>query len=123
MGDEKLNELTEAILGCAFRVHNELGCGFLKKVYENALVIECRLAGLLVRQQVPLHVHFRGEVVGDYTADVVVADTVLVELKSAKAIDDIHQAQCLNYLRATRKPVCLLLNFGAPRLQIKRMRL
>lgn len=119
----KQEALTEAIIGCAFKVSNTLGCGFLEKVYENALVHELRKTGLEANQQQPINVWYDGIVVGDYVADVIVNDAVLIELKTVKAFDEIHMAQCLNYLRATRKPVCLLMNFAKPRLDIKRISL
>jgi GxxExxY protein len=115
------NGITERIVGCAFDVSNALGCGFLEKVYENALAIELRRSGLGVRQQFPIHVHYHGELVGEFAADLLVEDCVLVELKAAKAFDDINLAQCLNYLKATGLPLCLLLNFGTPKVEVKRV--
>ena len=114
-------DLTEQIIQGAFRVSNHLGCGFLEKVYENALTYELRRIGLKTAQQQPVHVHYEDIVVGEYVADLIVEDKVLVELKACRAIDDIHVAQCLNYLRATRIPVGLVLNFGTPKLGIKRL--
>jgi len=113
--------LTEKIIGCAYTVLNTLGCGFLEKVYENALAHEMRKAGLAVQQQVVITVRYDGVVVGDYAADVIVEGKVLVELKAVKAFDDVHLAQCLNYLKATGLDTCLLLNFGGTRLGIKRI--
>jgi GxxExxY protein len=120
--EEKLNQLTEQVIGCAFKVSNGLGCGFLEKIYENALAHELRKAGLTVQQQYPIIVRYDGVIVGDYIADLVVEGTVMLELKAYRDLDDIHSAQCLNYLKATEFPVCLLLNFGTQRLQIKRFR-
>ena len=117
----KLNEITEQIIGCAYRVSNGLGCGFLEKVYENALAHEIRKAGFPVKQQHSIHVWYDGVVVGEYVADLLVADSVLVELKAVNAIDPIHTAQCLNYLKGTGLEVCLLINFGKPRVEIKRI--
>ena len=117
---KKVNEITEAIIGCAYSVANTLGAGFLEKVYENALAHELRKHGLLVSQQAPLTVQYDEVVVGQYVADLVVADQILVELKAAKSLDEIHMAQCLNYLKATGLPICLLINFGRPKIQIKR---
>jgi GxxExxY protein len=117
---ERLNELTGRIIGCAYAVSNELGAGFLEKVYENALAHEIRKTGLQVQQQQPIQVHYDGVVVGEYVADMVVANTVLVELKAIKAFDDIHFAQCINYLKATGMQICLLINFGQPKVEIKR---
>jgi GxxExxY protein len=120
--EDKLNQLTEKVIGCAFTVSNRLGCGFLEKVYENALAHELRKAGLAVQQQHPILVRYDGIVVGDYVADLIVEGSVIVELKACKDLDDVHSAQCLNYVFATGLPVCLLLNFGKPRLQIKPFR-
>jgi len=113
--------LSEQVIGCAFRVLNTLGCGFLEKVYENALVHECRKSGLGVQTQVRITVEYDGEVVGDYVADLLVEDRLLVELKAARALDSVHVAQAINYLKATKVPACLLLNFGNPRLEIRRL--
>jgi GxxExxY protein len=115
--------LSERVIGCAFAVANTLGHGFLEKVYENALAIELRSAGIKVEQQRPLRVMYRGEVVGEYQTDLIVEDQLLVELKACHAIDDTCMAQCLNYLKATGLRTCLLLNFGSPRLEIKRISL
>lgn len=117
----KTNELTQTIIGCAMVVSNKLGVGFLEKVYENALVIELKRAGLQVEQQKPTPVMYDDVLVGDYFADVVVNGEVILELKASKAIDEIHQAQLLNYLKATGLRVGLILNFGTPKLGIKRM--
>src|SRR5271165_2261318 len=116
-----LNRVTEQIIGCAFTVANALKCGFLEKVYENALAHELSKNGLLVNQQVGVTIHYDGVIVGAYTADLLVENAVLVELKAVKALDAIHSAQCLNYLMATGLQVCLLLNFGNPRLEIRRL--
>ena len=117
----ELNELTETVIGRAFDVSNTLGNGFLEKVYENALAHEMRKAGLKVEQQKPVQVTYDGIVVGEYDADLLVDSILLVELKAEKTLDSIHVAQCLNYLKATGLPLCLLLNFGTPRIQIKRL--
>jgi GxxExxY protein len=121
MALEELNPLTEKIIGGAFKVSSTLGVGFLEKVYENALAHELRKAGLKVEQQKPITVYYDGVEVGHYDADLLVEGVVIVELKVAKALDDIHMAQCLNYLRATRLSLCLLLNFGTPKLTVKRI--
>jgi GxxExxY protein len=118
---QRINLLTERIIGCALTVLHTLGTGFLEKLYENALVHELRKSGLAVSQQHPIVVRYDGIVIGEYTADLLVERTVLVELKAAKALDEIHRAQCLNYLKATGLHLCLLLNFGKPRLEIKRI--
>jgi GxxExxY protein len=122
--DERRSELvriTRRVIGCAYRVSNTLGSGFLEKVYENALAHELRKAGLGVRQQHPVQVRYDGVLVGDFVADLLVDDAVLLELKAVQALDGVHVAQCMNYLRATGLRVCLLMNFAKPRLEIKRI--
>ena len=113
--------ITEKIIGCAFAVANTLGSGFLEKVYENALAHELRKAGLSVQQQFSVDVYYDSVRVGDYVADLLVEHVVLVELKAVKALDNVHLAQCMNYLKATGLQVCLLINFGTPRIEIKRV--
>jgi len=113
--------VTGTVIGCSYTVANTLGAGFLEKVYENALAHEFRKAGLHVHQQHPIDVHYDDVLVGCYVADLIVEQRVLIELKAIRALEDIHLAQCLNYLKATELPVCLLLNFGRPRVQIKRV--
>lgn len=115
------DKTTESIINCAMTISNALGTGFLEKVYENALVLELRKRGLQAEQQKKTPVIYDGAVVGDYTADIVVDNQVIIEVKAAKAIDETHQAQLLNYLKATGLHVGLILNFGTPRLGIKRM--
>ena len=118
---EALNKITERVIGCALEVSKVLGCGFLEKVYENALVQEMRRQGLTVAQQSPISVHYDDVIVGEYVADLLVENAGLVEIKAVQKLDEIHKAQCLNYLNATGIHVCLLLNFGRPRLEIKRL--
>ncbi len=118
---QKLDDLSRQVIGCAFPVLNTLGAGFLEKVYENALALELRATGLSITQQFGLKVHYKDTMVGEYFADLVVEDELLVELKVAKALDDTHRLQCINYLKASGLPLCLLLNFGKPRLEIKRI--
>lgn len=118
-----MDALTDAIIGNVFTVHNRLGCGFLEKVYENALVHELRKNGFYIDQQQPITVRYDGVVVGEYIADIVVNQQVLLELKVVKALDSIHAAQCLNYLRATGIKKCLLLNFAKPKAEIRRFML
>jgi GxxExxY protein len=120
---EDYNSLTEVVIGCAFTVSNTLGTGFLEKVYENALAHELRKAGLRVQQQAPLQVRYDGMLVGEYIADLLVEDRLLVELKTVKNLDEIHTAQCINYLKATGLRLCLLLNFAKSRVEIKRIAL
>ena len=99
---------------------NKLGCGFLEKCYENALAYELRKLGLKVEQQVRLKVWYDDIVVGEYVADLPVEDVVLVELKAVQGIDPVHAAVCINYLAATKLPLCLLINFGK-RVDVKRI--
>jgi GxxExxY protein len=120
--EEQMNALTERIIGCAFKVSNGLGCGFLEKVYENALVHELRKSGLKAEPQHPISIFYDGVLVGEYFADILVENVVILELKATADHHDVFTAQCLNYLMATGKPLCLLLNFGKPRLEIKRYR-
>lgn len=112
--------LTERIIGCAFKVANTLGPGFLEKVYENALAHELHMASLPVIQQQPIQVHYDGVLVGDFIADLVVEGTVILELKATRDFTDFYAAQCLNYLKATKLSVCLLLNFGKAKLEVRR---
>jgi GxxExxY protein len=117
----RLDEITERVIGCAYAVANTLGSGFLEKVYENALAVELKKSGLAVEQQKAIQVQYEGIVVGDYVADLLVEGSVLIELKAMKALDEVHTAQCLNYLKATGLQVCLLINFGSRRVQVKRI--
>jgi len=119
--ERRFNAITEKVIGCAYTVANTLGVGFLEKVYENALAHELTKTGLEFTQQDPVEVMYDGICVGEYIPDLVVERNVLVELKAAKALDDIHVALCLNYLKATSLNICLLINFGTPKIQIKRI--
>jgi GxxExxY protein len=112
-------DLTEKIIGAAYDVHNVLGRGFLEKVYENALAFELRDRGLALETQVPLEVRYRGEVVGQFVADMIVEGKVVVEAKAAAALDGAHEAQLINYLKATGISIGLLINFG-DKVQVKR---
>ena len=114
------SELTHSIIGCAFEVINELGAGFLESVYENAMLIALASAGHAVVSQQPVTVHFRDRPVGDFYADLLVEEKVIVELKAVKALAPEHEAQVINYLNATGIQVGLLINFGNPRLEFKR---
>ena len=118
---EKLDQITEKIIGCCYTVATALGNGFLEKVYENALAHELKKSGFRVLQQHPVKVMYDDVEVGDYVADLLVENSVIVELKAIKALDNIHRAQCLNYLKATGMSVCLLVNFGTPKIEIKRV--
>ncbi|MCI0447967.1 GxxExxY protein [bacterium] len=112
-------ELTKKIIGCAFKVHNKLGAGFLEKVYENALRIELRKEGLQVKQQEPINVFYEGEIAGEYFADLWVEDRVIVEVKAVQAFNKQHEVQLVNYLTATETDVGLLINFGSS-VEVKR---
>ncbi len=115
----KCRDVTEAIIGCAFDVHNELGAGFLESVYENALAIALTGGGHSVQQQPPLLVRFREQVVGEFRPDLLVDGAVIVEVKAGAGLLPIHEAQLLNYLRGTGLAVGLLINFGR-RVEYKR---
>jgi GxxExxY protein len=117
----RLNELSGHVTGCGFIVLNALGAGFLEKIYENALARELRKMGLVVAQQRGVTVTYDGMVMGEYFVDLLVEDILLVELKTVKMLDEANRAQCVNYLKATGLPLCLLLNFGTSRLEIKRL--
>ena len=114
-------DLSRSVIGAALRVSNSLGVGFLEKVYENALAIELRLCGHEIEQQRAIEVRYRGEIVGIYQADLLVDDQLVVELKVADALSAIHKAQCLNYLRATGLGTGLVINFGRPHLEVRRI--
>jgi GxxExxY protein len=105
-------ELSEQILKCFYHVYNSLGPGFLEKVYENALCISLRKQGLTVDQQLPITVRFEGEVVGEYFADLRVEARIILEIKAGEAIVSEHEAQLLNYLKATGYQLGMILNFG-----------
>jgi GxxExxY protein len=119
--DPGADALSQRVIGCAFSVLNTLGSGFLEKVYENALAHELRKSGLPVTQQHSITVTYDGIIVGEYTADLLVNQILIVELKTTKALNNTHAAQCLNYLKATGLHTYLLLNFGRPRLEIRRL--
>ena len=113
-------ELTRKVLSACFEVSNELGCGFLETVYEKALLIALADAGLKAQSQVPLNVFFRKQTVGEFYADIIVEDVVLIELKAVKALVPDHLAQVLNYIKATGIEVAFLVNFGQPKLEYRR---
>src|SRR5450432_1361992 len=102
--DKRYDSITEKIIGCAYRVGNKLGCGFLEKCYENALAYELRKVGLKVEQQVAMKVWYEDIIVGEYIADMIVEDVVLIELKAISGLEAIHSAICINYLAATKLP-------------------
>jgi GxxExxY protein len=114
-------DLSYKIIELALEVHNELGCGFLEKVYENALMVLLDREDIPARQQAPADVYFQNKVVGQYFADILVDDKLILELKTVDAISDVHKAQVLNYLRATGLKLGLILNFAKPRFEYKRL--
>ncbi len=116
-----INDITYAINGAVFEVNSVLGAGFLEKVYENALLIELQRRGLKAESQVPLKVSYKGEVVGEYYADIVVEGQVILELKAVEQLQKIYEAQLLNYLKATGFKVGLLVNFKHPKADVKRL--
>ncbi|KJH71672.1 GxxExxY protein [Aliterella atlantica] len=115
------NVITEQVIGCAFKVSNALGVGFLEEVYENALVHELGKSNLHYEQQKMLQVWYDGIVVGNYRADLLVERAVIVELKAVTALDSRHFAQCMNYLKATDLTLGLLINFGNTKVEVKRI--
>jgi GxxExxY protein len=121
MNANQLNKISERIINAVYKVSNTLGAGFLEKVYENALAHQLRKDGMRIEQQRPIKVYYDNVVVGDYFADLIVEGAVIVELKAAKNIEDIHLAQTLNYLKATGFKLGLIVNFGKPRVEIKRV--
>jgi GxxExxY protein len=117
----KINDITYEINGAVFEVQKVLGPGFLEKVYENALLTELKQRGLKVESQVPIKVHYKENIVGEYIADLLVEEKVIVELKTSEKIEKIHEAQLLNYLKATGVQIGLLINFKHQKADIKRM--
>ena len=115
-----LNELTYMIRGAIFEANRVLGAGFLEKVYENALLIELKEKGLKAEAQVPIRVLYKGREVGEYYADIVVEGRIILELKAIESLQKIHEAQLLNYLKATGYKIGLLVNFKHPKAEIKR---
>ena len=118
---EELDLLSSRIIGNAFSVSNSLGCGFLEKVYENALAVEFRSTGIRCSQQASFQVRHRNEIVGEYIPDLIVEDAIIVEVKAIDTLGRIQQAQCMNYLRATGLHLALLLNFGRPKVEVRRI--
>jgi GxxExxY protein len=116
-----INELTYAVNGAIFEVNKVLGPGFLEKVYEKALLLELRRRDLKAESQVPINVIYKGDVVGEYLADMLVENRVIIEIKTVENLDKIHEAQLLNYMNATGIQVGILVNFRHPKTQIKRM--
>ena len=118
-----INSITEKIIGCSYNVSNALGCGFLEKVYENALAHDLKKIGLKVLQQHPIKVFYDNAVVGEYVADLFVENCVIVEIKALRNLEEAHISQCLNYLKATKIKIGLVINFGKPCVEIKRVAL
>jgi len=116
----KYEELTEKIIGCAYKVYNQMGFGFLESVYEKCLLIELRKAGLSAESQIPIKVFYDGESVGEFAADILVEGVVILELKSVRRVVQAHEVQLVDYLTATDKEVGLILNFGPEKAEIKR---
>ena len=116
----EFEKLTGEILGAAIDVSNGLGCGFLEKVYERALLIALKERGLSAQNQAPIAIEYLGNPVGEYFADILIEQTVILELKAAKELRPEHEAQIINYLRATNLPIGILMNFGKPRLEFRR---
>ena len=114
-----IDDFTKEIIGCAYKVHNTLGSGFLEKVYERALAIELKKTGLKVKCQYPVPVYYDEELVGDFYADLIIDDVVIIELKAVETLNRIHEVQLVNYLNATKIATGLLLNFGNS-VQVKR---
>lgn len=120
-GLTETDELTERVIGAIFEVANTLGAGFLEKVYERALLRELEIRGIRAVGQESMPVVYKGRRVGDYFADILVEDRLVVELKCVERLSREHTAQCLNYLRASGKSVCLLVNFEKPKVEWRRV--
>ena len=114
-------ELTRQIIGCAYAVYNQLGSGFLESVYQRSLLIELQKTGLTAQIESPIRVHYDGQLVGEFRADLIVHKRVIVELKAIEILNKAHEVQVVNYLRATGIEVGLLLNFGPSEVQVRRL--
>ena len=121
MSELLFKELSYKVIGCAMMVHNELGSGFLEKVYENAMVISLKEKGIKVEQQKEIVIQFHGETIGNYIADLLVDDKIIIELKCAINISETHKAQIANYLKATGKRLGIIINFGKEKLEYVRI--
>jgi len=117
--DFKYKELTEKIIEIFYKVYNKLSYGFLEKIYENAMMIEFKKTNIPVVAQSPIEVYYDNEIIGEYSADILVDNKVIIEIKATKSLGESSEAQLLNYLKATKIEVGLLLNFG-PRAEVKR---
>ena len=116
-----LDSLTERVVGAVFEVSNTLGAGFLEKVYQRALLAELRLRGMRAAGEVSYGVNYKGQVVGEYFADIVVEDVLVLELKCVERLGSEQMAQCLNYLRVSGLKLCLLVNFQRPKVELRRV--
>ena len=114
-------DLSYQIIGLAMEVHGKLGFGFLEKVYENAMMVLFRREKIPAVQQSPIQVHFEGEVIGNYVPDILIDEKIILELKSVEKITNAHRAQVLNYLKATRKRLAIILNFAKKKLEYERL--
>ena len=114
-------DLSYKIIGLAMEVHGKLGFGFLEKVYENAMMVLFRREKIPAVQQSPIQVHFEGEVIGNYVPDILIDEKIILELKSVEKITNAHRAQVLNYLKATRKRLAIILNFAKKKLEYERL--
>jgi len=113
-------DITEKIIGCAFRVYNKMGFGFLESVYDRCMQLEMEKSGIEFEVQKPIKVYYDNVIVGEYVADIIVNDLIIVELKSVRRIVKAHEMQLVNYLTATEKPLGLIINFGEHKVEIKR---
>jgi len=113
-------KITHKIIGCAYKVHNTLGFGFLESVYKKAMMIELQKQKLAVEEEKPLKVHYENQVVGDFYIDLFIEDEILVELKSVEKLNKAHEVQLVNYLTGTQKDIGLLINFGPSGVGVKR---
>ena len=116
-----INDITYIINGAVFEVNRILGSGFLEKVYERALLMELKRRGLMAESQVPIKVFYKGNVAGEYIADILVEKKIIIEIKAVKNLEKVHEAQLLNYMKATGIQVGLIVNFKHPKAEIKRM--
>jgi len=113
-------DVTEKIIACAYRVYNKMGSGFIESVYEKCLMIELRKLSLSVESQKAITVFYDGLLVGEFTADIIVNDIIILELKAIRQLAKAHEVQLVNYLTATGKPIGLLINFGETKVEVKR---
>ena len=114
------SDLTEKIIACAYKVYNNMGHGYLESVYEKCMLIELAKAGLKAQAQKTIQVFYEGQAVGDFVSDIIVNDTVIIELKTVKKIVKAHEIQLVNYLVSTNKDVGLILNFAEDKVEVKR---